>query len=198
MKIKKSKIRAVQAALNRAEAALQDLGPGLQFLLTPEGGVEIARRGEAGEAGEAGEPKNVVARLGGCDPLLWQAERPEGPVSLGLAYRQPRPRCALSGETLQAGAPLELYHRGRPVSPGQAARIAPLLALVRGTVAAAASVIEELHAAAAQVSETDNGELRGIVADRLAHELAGRLTHRFAGAPPGTGQSSIPAGAVPP
>ena len=176
----KSRIVRVQAALNEAEAEVQKLGRRVQFLVTPEGGVEVVRRTGRGEAEE---PKEVIARLEGCDPLLWRAERPEGPITLGPPYPGQGARCCVSGEVLPAGAPVELYYRGRSVSVGEAQRVAPLLALVRGMVAATASVVAELGEAARRLGEIENGELRGVVADQLARELAGRLTRGFSGVP---------------
>ncbi len=59
---------ALQDALNQAEAAVQACGPRLQLQITSGGDVELVRRTEEATA----EPP--LARLAGCDPLLWRTD----------------------------------------------------------------------------------------------------------------------------
>ncbi len=66
-------ILAIQEILNRAERQLSRLGEDLQFLIGPDGDVEIVRRGERGWPVR---PKVVVAQLKGTDPMLWRAGHP--------------------------------------------------------------------------------------------------------------------------
>lgn len=160
--------RPLQSALTKAEAALQACGRDLQLLVTTDAGLEVVRRKATGEMVE---PKVVVARLEGCDPLLWQPEQAGGAVMLGAPYREAEPRCVLSGQPLQRRAPLELYYRGQPVSPERALELAPLLVFVRAAVLAAGSGIEELGGWAG----VENAELRAVLAERGIRELVGRM-----------------------
>ncbi len=137
-----NKLQTIQNLLDQAQDELAQLGDGLQFLVTPEGGVQIVRRDRDGLPAE---PKRVIAELRGCDPLLWQAERPEGNVTLGMPYLDVEPRCSLSRRRLERGAAIDLYHRGRPLAPDRAADLAPRLALVRGLVGALGDMLAELE-----------------------------------------------------
>ncbi len=137
-----SRLKVVQDLLSQAEHQLAKLGPDLQFLITPEGGVQIVRRTRDGLPAE---PRRVIADLRGCDPLLWQAERPEGDVTLGMPYLDAEPRCSLSRRRLERGAAIDLYHRGRPLAPERAADLAPRLALVRGLIIALGDLLAELE-----------------------------------------------------
>ncbi|MEM7586846.1 MAG: hypothetical protein AAF560_25880 [Acidobacteriota bacterium] len=121
-------VKALHAAITQLEYALAQLGDGLQFLVKVEGGLEIVRRGEDGLPTR---PKDVVAELAGADPLLWQAERPEGDVLLGPGYGDQKLRCALSGQFLSRSGPVELYYRGRPVDPATVFPRAPVLTLLQ-------------------------------------------------------------------
>ena len=89
---------------------------------------------------------------------------------LGAPYREPEPRCVLTGQPIERRAPLELYYRGRPVRPERASELSPLLAFLRGAVAATGSALEELWGAG-----VGNAELRAILAERGIRELTGRL-----------------------
>ena len=135
-------VQAVQAAISQAELELSRLGDRLQFLVTPEGGLQIARRSRTGLPER---PTRVVARIAGADPMLWQAERPEGDVTLGMPYIDAEPRCVLSRRRLPRGAPVDLYHRGRPLAADRAAQLAPRLAMVRGLLVALGALLTELE-----------------------------------------------------
>ncbi len=135
-------LQTIQNLLDQVQHELAQLGPGLQFLVTPEGAVQIVRRDRDGLPAE---PKRVIAELKGCDPLLWQAEHPEGNVTLGMPYLDVEPRCTLSRRRLERGAAVDLYHRGRPLAPDRAADLAPRLALVRGLVVALGDMLAELE-----------------------------------------------------
>ncbi len=91
-----------------------------------------------------------------------------------MPYREANPRCALSGQTITSRAPLELYHRGRPVSAERALASAPLLVLVRGAVATTSSVLQELGGIGSQLADVDNAELRSLLVERGIGELAKR------------------------
>ncbi len=162
----------LQTALNQAETALQICGPGLQLQIAPNGDVELVRR----TGGPPTAPQEPIARLIGCDPLLWR----RGPdvhaptITLGPRYPHPRPRCVLSGVVLTDGAPLELYYRGQPVSVERAMEMAPLLVLVRNAVLAASSELAELDGLEDGLASVENGELRAILVDRGVRKLARR------------------------
>lgn len=66
-------IQAIHRTLEEAEYQLSQLGEQLQFLVSPEGDVEIVRRGKSGQTVR---PKIVIAQLKGCDPLLWRTDPP--------------------------------------------------------------------------------------------------------------------------
>ncbi len=134
-------LNALHSALNQAEYALARLGDDLQFLIKPEGGLAAVRRGRDDRPTEPGE---IVAELAGTDPLMWRAERPEGPLTLGLPYREPAPRCALSGRFLPRGLAVDLYYRGRPVGAGEAYALSPRLTFVHGLVTSTAALLFEL------------------------------------------------------
>ena len=145
-----NQLRSIQNLLDQAQHELGRIGPDLQFLITPEGGVQIVRRGRDGLPAE---PKRVVALLKGCDPLLWQAEHPEGNVTLGMPYLDVEPRCTLSHRRLERGAAIDLYYRGRPLAPDRATDLAPRLALVRGLVVALGSMLAELETLVPRASD---------------------------------------------
>ena len=144
-------LQAIQESLNRAEHQLGRIAPDLQFLITPEGVLQIVRRDRDGLPAK---PARALAELKGCDPLLWQAERPEGDVTLGMPYLDVEPRCALSRRHLERGAAVDLYHRGRPLSPDRAAELAPRLALVRGLVVALGGLLAELETLVPRAGDT--------------------------------------------
>ncbi len=145
-----SRLKVVQDLLSQAEHQLAELGPDLQFLITPEGGVQIVRRTRDGLPAE---PRRVIVELLGCDPLLWQAERPEGNVTLGMPYLDAEPRCSLSRRRLERGAAIDLYHRGRPLAPERAADLSPRLALVRGLIIALGDLLAELETLVPRAAE---------------------------------------------
>lgn len=64
-------IHEIQAAITTAEHALVRYGRDLQFLVTPQGKLEIARRSKDGEPVT---PKDVIAELEGVDLMLWRAD----------------------------------------------------------------------------------------------------------------------------
>ncbi len=134
-------VKALHTAVTQLEFALAQLGDGLQFLVKVEGGLEIVRRGEDGLPTR---PKEVVAELAGADPLLWQAERPEGDVTLGPAYSEKAPRCALTGQFLSRNGLVELYYRGRPVDPVAVFARAPQLTLLHSFVTTLNSLAAEI------------------------------------------------------
>ncbi len=187
----------VQSALNQAEAELQQLGSDLQFLVGAGGTVDVAGRRRTGDPLE---PVRRVARLEGCDPLLWRLAPAGGDVTLGSPYRpgpavpSTSPRCALGGEPIVRGAPLELYLRGRPVCARHARPIAPLLALIRDLLATGEHLLGAFAESATQLAGIDNSELREIVAGKLARELADRLVTRageWASVSQGDGSAAI-------
>ena len=69
----KEAIHAIHNAIEQAEYGLSKLGERLQFLVGPEGRIEIVRRSKTGDTVR---PKLVIAKLGGSDPLLWRPEHP--------------------------------------------------------------------------------------------------------------------------
>ena len=162
----------VQAALTEAEIELQELGSDLQFLVSAGGTVEVARRRRT--SGPA-EPIRRVARLKGCDSLMWRLARADGDLTLGAPYAEPSPPCAVGGEAITRVAPLGLYLRGRPVCARHARNIASLPALVHDLLAAGGRLLGALGESAARLEEIDNVELRDIVAATLARELTHRL-----------------------
>ncbi len=186
-------------ALNQAEAELQQLGRDLQFVVGTGGTVDVAGRRRTEDLLE---PVRRVARLEGCDPMLWRLAHAQGDVTLGAPYRSPpqavgselSPRCAVGGEPLERhGAPLELYLRGRPVCARHARKVAPLAALVRDLLAAGEHLLGAFAESAAQLAGIENSELREIVAGKLARELADGLVARageWLSAPPGDGSAS--------
>ncbi len=145
-----SKLQTIQSILNQAERELAGLGAGLQFVITPEGIVEIVRRASSGLPAE---PKRLIAQLRGCDPMMWQADRPEGAVTLGMPYVDAEPRCTLSRGRLERGAAVDLYYRGRPLAPERAADLAPRLAMIRGLIAALGGLLAELETLAPHAGE---------------------------------------------
>ena len=164
--------QTVQDALNLAETRMQSLEPDAQFLITAHGGVEIVLRAEDGETAE---PKELVARLPGCDPSLWRPEHPAGAVALGRPYRGAAPYCAISGAPIVERAPIELYWLGRPVSAEKALGIDPRLTLIRGLVLRSEALLAEIDAVARGLGEVENGELRALLAERQLRSLASRL-----------------------
>ena len=66
-------VQAIHRPLEEAEHQLSQLGDRLQFLIGPGGEIEIARRGPTGETLR---PKVVIARLAGCDAMLWRPDYP--------------------------------------------------------------------------------------------------------------------------
>ena len=66
-------IQAIHLTLEQAEYQLARLGPRLQYLVGPEGRVEIVRRSETGSTLR---PKVVIAELKGCDSMLWRPDHP--------------------------------------------------------------------------------------------------------------------------
>ncbi len=168
-------LSSVQSALNEAETELQKCGRDLQFLVGAGGTVDVAGRRRTGDPLE---PIRRIARLEGCDPLLWRLAQAQGDVTLGAPYGGPAPCCAVGGEPITEGAPLELYLRGRPVCARHARPIAPLAALVRDLLAAGGSLLGTLGESAVRLAGIDNAELREIVAAKLARELADRLLAR--------------------
>ncbi len=160
-------LKPLQDALNQAEAAAQACGRNLQLQVTPAGDLELVRRPST--QGSATSP-TPIARLAGCDPLLWRAGHTGPAVTLGPPYTEPEPRCVVSGTVIVDRAPVELYYQGQPISAERALALAPLLVLVRHAVAAAGSVVEELGG----WSSVENGELRGVLMDRGVREMVGR------------------------
>ena len=75
----KEALFAIHNAIEQAGYALSTLGEHLQFLVGPEGDIEIVRRSKTGETAR---PKVVIAKLDGCDPLLWRPEHPRWMQSL--------------------------------------------------------------------------------------------------------------------
>ncbi len=80
-------ITAIHEALGKAERLLSEIGDDLRFLVGPLGEMEIVRRGPKGATLR---PKVVVARLPGCDPMLWRPEYLEA-----MSVLEPRPAAAL-------------------------------------------------------------------------------------------------------
>ncbi|MCP3964439.1 MAG: hypothetical protein GY719_41960 [bacterium] len=66
-------IQSIHSTLEQAEHQLASLGESLQFLIGPEGEVEIVRRGRTGGTLR---PKVVIAELKGCDPMFWRPDHP--------------------------------------------------------------------------------------------------------------------------
>ncbi len=160
-------VKALHSAVTQLEFALAQLGDGLQFLVKVEGGLEIVRRGEDGLPNR---PKDVVAELAGADPLLWQAERPEGDVTLGPAYTDPAPRCALTGQFLSRNGLVELYYRGRPVDPVAVFPRAPQLTLLQ-------SFVSTLNSLAAEIWQRVSGGDIFAETDLMLMDVVTRLRH---------------------
>lgn len=81
-------VRGIHQVLEEAEHRLCELGADLQFLVGLDGDVEIVRRSRTGTTER---PKTVVARLQGCDPVLWRGDVPAWLQSLSPRPERPRP-----------------------------------------------------------------------------------------------------------
>lgn len=66
-------VLAIHGTLKEAEHQLSRLGERLQFLVLPDGVIEIVRRTGTGETVR---PKVVIAELRGSDPMFWRIEHP--------------------------------------------------------------------------------------------------------------------------
>ncbi len=172
-------LKSLHAAVEQAEYALAQAGDDLLFQVKPEGGLEIVRRGQGGLPGE---PVELVANLAGADPLLWQAARPEGAITLGRPYKDPQPRCTLSGLALRGGAPVELYYRGRPVAAERALALSPRLVYLQAMTYFFSALLYELRAhlpPRGEVGEADKvgeaGEAVGATVRTLWDDFLGRL-----------------------
>ncbi len=188
-----NRLQTIQDLLDQAQHELGRLGRDLQFLVTPEGHVEIARRAPGGLPAK---PKRVIAELRGCDPLLWQVEHPEGDVTLGMPYLDVEPRCTLSRRRLERGAAIDLYYRGRPLAPERAADLAPRLALVRGLIAALGDMLAELETLVPRAGEAPPVEPGDAFQrwETVWREMATRVRHlrQGEGGLPGAPDSIIP------
>ncbi|MEM7357077.1 MAG: hypothetical protein AAF657_40055 [Acidobacteriota bacterium] len=151
-------LKALYATVNQLEYQLAQLGDDLAFQVRPGGGLEIVHRSRDDRSAE---PTKVVAQLRGADPLLWQAERPEGGLVLGMPYGEAEPRCVRSGRELPRGAPVDLYFRGQPIDVEHAYSISPHLVLLHGLATTFDALLLELWLrmprAVRQTSEDEDG-----------------------------------------
>lgn len=104
--------------LEQAEYALSRLGPDLQFLVRVEGNLEIVRRTRRGETQR---PKEVIARLDGCDPMLWRPEYPRWLWALTLRAAEIEPPIPGPGGALEGPDDAELPDDDPPCEPPEGA-----------------------------------------------------------------------------
>ncbi len=106
-------IHTLHRTLEEAEHQLSELGGGLQFLVGLDGDVEIVRRTRSGKTER---PKIVIAKLKGCDPVLWRGDVPSWLRSLAPDHDTAR---TASRDTLPAessGKSPEEAPGGKPAS----------------------------------------------------------------------------------